>query len=43
MSQLHILVVDNFDSFVFNLVNYLNQLGAKTTVVRNDELKSINY
>jgi len=43
MSQLHILVVDNFDSFVFNLVNYLNQLGAKTTVIRNDELKSINY
>ena len=32
-----ILVVDNYDSFVFNLVQYLGQLGAETTVVRNDE------
>ena len=34
-----ILVVDNYDSFVYNLVQYLQQLGAKTTVVRNDEIK----
>ena len=33
-----ILVVDNYDSFVFNLVQYLGQLGAETTVVRNDEI-----
>jgi para-aminobenzoate synthetase component 2 len=33
-----ILVVDNYDSFVFNLVQYLGQLGAETTVVRNDEV-----
>jgi len=33
-----ILVVDNYDSFVFNLVQYLGQLGAQTTVVRNDEV-----
>jgi para-aminobenzoate synthetase component 2 len=33
-----VLVVDNYDSFVFNLVQYLGQLGAKTTVVRNDEI-----
>ncbi|MCU1594287.1 MAG: pabA [Frankiales bacterium] len=31
-----ILVVDNYDSFVFNLVQYLGQLGADTVVVRND-------
>jgi para-aminobenzoate synthetase component 2 len=43
MSSAKILVVDNFDSFVYNLVNYLNQLGANTTVVRNDELDSINF
>ena len=33
-----ILVVDNYDSFVFNLVQYLAQLGAKCTVLRNDEV-----
>jgi para-aminobenzoate synthetase component 2 len=31
-----ILVVDNYDSFVFNLVQYLHQLGAECEVVRND-------
>ena len=33
-----ILVVDNYDSFVFNLVQYLGQLGAECTVARNDEV-----
>ena len=33
-----ILVVDNYDSFVFNLVQYLQQLGAECTVVRNDDV-----
>jgi para-aminobenzoate synthetase component 2 len=33
-----VLVVDNYDSFVFNLVQYLAQLGARCTVVRNDEV-----
>ncbi|GGW44687.1 aminodeoxychorismate/anthranilate synthase component II [Streptomyces xantholiticus] len=33
-----ILVVDNYDSFVFNLVQYLYQLGAQCEVVRNDEV-----
>ena len=32
-----ILVIDNYDSFVFTLVGYLQQLGAETTVIRNDE------
>jgi para-aminobenzoate synthetase component II len=31
-----ILVVDNYDSFVYNLVQYLYQLGAECEVVRND-------
>jgi para-aminobenzoate synthetase component II len=33
-----ILVVDNYDSFVYNLVQYLQQLQADTTVLRNDEV-----
>jgi para-aminobenzoate synthetase component 2 len=35
-----ILVIDNYDSFVFNLVQYLAQLGAECTVVRNDEVRA---
>ncbi|HEY2050103.1 MAG TPA: aminodeoxychorismate/anthranilate synthase component II [Caulobacteraceae bacterium] len=31
-----ILVIDNYDSFTFNLVHYLNELGASTVVRRND-------
>jgi anthranilate synthase/aminodeoxychorismate synthase-like glutamine amidotransferase len=31
-----ILVIDNYDSFVFNLVQYLGELGASTVVWRND-------
>ena len=33
-----ILVIDNYDSFVFTLVGYLEELGATMTVIRNDEL-----
>lgn len=33
-----ILLLDNYDSFVFNLARYLQELGAETTVVRNDAL-----
>jgi len=33
-----ILVVDNYDSFTWNLVHYLAELGAETHVVRNDDL-----
>jgi len=33
-----ILVVDNYDSFTYNLVHYLAELGAQTHVVRNDDL-----
>lgn len=33
-----ILVIDNYDSFVYNLVHYIEDLGANTEVVRNDAL-----
>jgi anthranilate synthase component 2 len=33
-----ILVIDNYDSFTYNLVHYLNELGAETSVWRNDAL-----
>lgn len=33
-----ILVVDNYDSFVYTIVGYLQQMGAETVVVRNDEV-----
>jgi para-aminobenzoate synthetase component 2 len=42
----HILVVDNYDSFVFNLVQYLQQLGAVCEVRRNDAVgvqESLDY
>ncbi|MDZ7599551.1 MAG: hypothetical protein U5J82_15010 [Desulfobacterales bacterium] len=31
-----IVMIDNYDSFTYNLVQYLMQLGAAVTVVRND-------
>ena len=34
----HILVVDNYDSFVYTLNGYLHQLGATTEVIRNDDV-----
>jgi len=36
-----ILVVDNYDSFVYTIVGYLDQLGAQTVVVRNDAVPSL--
>lgn len=35
---MNILVIDNYDSFVYNLVQYLGQLGASCSVKRNDEI-----
>ncbi|MBE1514952.1 aminodeoxychorismate/anthranilate synthase component II [Nesterenkonia halotolerans] len=37
-SAARILVVDNYDSFVYTLVGYLRELGAEATVIRNDDL-----
>ena len=38
MNAPKILVIDNYDSFVYTLVGYLQALGAETTVIRNDDL-----
>ena len=35
---MRVLVIDNYDSFVYNLVQYLGQLGAECDVRRNDEI-----
>ena len=34
-----ILMIDNYDSFTFNIVQYLNELGEKVEVLRNDEVE----
>src|SRR5262249_41508663 len=39
---MRILVVDNYDSFVFNLVQYLGQLGVQAEVWRNDDARLSN-
>ena len=39
MSQpIQLLMIDNYDSFTYNIVQYLGELGAQVTVVRNDEI-----
>lgn len=38
MTRPAVLMVDNYDSFTFNIVQYLGELGAEVTVVRNDEV-----
>ena len=35
----HLLVIDNYDSFVYNLVQYVGELGARVAVVRNDKIE----
>jgi len=35
-----ILVIDNYDSFTWNLVHYLMELGAEVEVVRNDDMSA---
>jgi len=36
--MIHVLVIDNYDSFTYNLVQYLGELGADIQIVRNDDL-----
>ena len=39
MSQpIQLLMIDNYDSFTYNIVQYLGELGAQVTVARNDEI-----
>ena len=38
MSAIKVVVVDNYDSFTYNLVQYFGELGANVTVVRNDQV-----
>lgn len=38
MSHCKVVMVDNYDSFTYNLVQYMGELGADVTVVRNDEV-----
>lgn len=38
MSAVKLVMVDNYDSFTYNLVQYFGELGADVTVVRNDEV-----
>lgn len=38
MSRIQLLMVDNYDSFTYNIVQYFGELGADVTVVRNDEI-----
>ena len=33
-----LLMIDNYDSFTYNLVQYLGELGAQVTVYRNDQV-----
>ena len=42
---MNIVVIDNYDSFVFNLVHYLEDLDCKVTVVRNDrfDIESLSF
>ena len=43
MEHARILVIDNYDSFVYTIVGYLQTLGAQTTVVRNDAFYAEKY
>ncbi len=36
--RIQLLMVDNYDSFTYNIVQYFGELGADVTVVRNDEI-----
>ena len=38
-----ILVLDNYDSFTYNLVQYLGELGAEPIVVRNDSMSVVEF
>lgn len=37
-TPIQLLMIDNYDSFTYNIVQYLGELGAQVTVARNDEI-----
>ena len=39
---MHLLVIDNYDSFTYNLVQYFGELCAGTEVIRNDSIEADN-
>ena len=38
MSAVNVVMIDNYDSFTYNLVQYFGELGADVTVLRNDQV-----
>jgi anthranilate synthase component 2 len=42
MSACKVIMIDNYDSFTYNLVQYFGELGADVTVKRNDELNVVD-
>ena len=38
LKKIKLLMIDNYDSFTYNIVQYLGELGADVEVVRNDEI-----
>jgi anthranilate synthase component II len=40
MSKIKLVMIDNYDSFTYNLVQYFGELGADVVVVRNDEVST---
>ena len=38
VKKIKLLMIDNYDSFTYNIVQYLGELGAEVEVVRNDEI-----
>ena len=38
-----IFVIDNYDSFTYNLVHYLEELGTKVSVKRNDQFELASF
>ena len=35
-----LILIDNYDSFTYNLVHYLGELGAESVVIRNDKVSA---
>ena len=40
LNKFMLILIDNYDSFTFNLVHYFEELGEKVKVFRNDEVKT---